>query len=98
MRVPFAALAGVLALIAAPASAVGDPEDGYVYEETFMAACEEGDSAATCRCVMERVEQKISFVAFAEEVDRHGTKIMMAESLVPVIESAQRFCASTAMK
>lgn len=98
MRASLAAMAGVLALMTAPASAVVNLEYSFVYEETFMTACEEGASTASCRCVMDRVEQKISFVAFAEEVDRHGTKIMTADSLAPVIESAQRFCASTAMK
>ena len=98
MRVSLTAMAGVLALMTAPASAVVNLEYSFVYEETFMAACEEGESVTTCRCVMDRIEQKISFVAFAEEVDRHGTKIMTAESLAPLIESAQRFCAATAMK
>ncbi|MBL8702977.1 MAG: hypothetical protein JNK67_31630 [Alphaproteobacteria bacterium] len=84
--------ASSLALLAATATAGVNVEHGMAYEETFLEACAEGATARTCRCVMERVEEKISFVAFAEEVDRHGLRIMTANSIAPAIESAQRFC------
>lgn len=89
--------ASALVLIATAANAGADRDDD-AYRETFLAACEEGATRTACRCVMQRVEDRVSTVAFAEEIDRHGLRIMTADSLAPVIASAQRYCEATAMK
>lgn len=90
-------LSGALALGVATASATAEPDRGSPQQATFMIACEEGATARTCRCVLQRVEERVSPVAFAEEIDRHGTRIMTADSLAPAIDSARRTCEALAM-
>lgn len=79
MRV--AILTGVATFVALPAVAAVNLEYGHEYETAYIALCTADQSQHTCQCAMERLEEKVGFWDFAEQVSLHGDRFMQESDL-----------------
>src|SRR3954469_16036826 len=69
------AAASLVAFLATPAQAFVNFEEPDSITDKFMAACSAQQSESTCRCVMGRLLDRITFVSFADAVDEGRTDL-----------------------
>lgn len=74
-------LVSIIVLLAAPAFAGVNLEYGEAYETSYLDQCAQDHSERACRCSMEALQDRVGFVAFAEEVDAHGQRFLEASAL-----------------
>jgi hypothetical protein len=69
-------LARFIVLFATPALAGANLEYGEAYETAYLDQCTREHSERACQCSMEALQDRVGFLAFAEEVDTHGRRFM----------------------
>jgi len=74
-------LAGLAAFAVFPAAAAVNLEYGEEYEAVYLAQCTAAQSERTCRCVMEQLQDRVGFYAFAEQVAVHRERLMQESDL-----------------
>ena len=84
------------AMISAAAYAGANVEFGQEYEEAYLQSCQKDNSARACVCSMEALEEKVGFLRFAEEVDRHRTNFRDRSELAPLAADLVAKCEATA--
>lgn len=74
-------LVSIIVVLAAPAFAGANLEYGEAYETAYLDQCAQGHSERACRCSMEALQDRVGFLAFAEEVDAHGRRFLEESAL-----------------